>query len=229
MLNQLKQFINNRIKYDKDNKIEISKHFYKVKRKKQRKEIGVLIVADVHGAEGELARLLDEYKGLPYEFIVSLGDLSVENIKYLVKFAKTQNKPLYAIRGNHDTYKLEDIDDYIINIDEKVVKYKGLKFIGIEGSNYYNDYSTYKDDEALFNKDITEPIDVIFSHTKACTYADKDSYDARKGLVSINKIMANCGVRKHFYGHFHNSSKMNNIYNIPSKCIYMVEYQKIQY
>ena len=92
MLNQLKQFINNRIKYDKDNKIEISKHFYKVKRKKQRKEIGVLIVADVHGAEGELARLLDEYKGLPYEFIVSLGDLSVENIKYLVKFAKTQNK-----------------------------------------------------------------------------------------------------------------------------------------
>lgn len=229
MINWLKRLFNNSIKYNKDKRLQISNILLNTKHKKKNKTIGFLIVSDVHELHEKMIEELNKKKDLNFDFIVSLGDIQIDALKTLVKFAKNKNVPLFAIRGNHDTYQLEDIDDYIINIDEKIVDINDFKFIGVEGCLKYNDNITSKDDEKLFNKHINEDIDVIFSHNKAYAGYDEDVSESRQGLLGINKIMANGGVIRHFYGHFHNDSKMNNINNTPSQCIYMVKYIRMKY
>lgn len=229
MFNYIKRLFNNSIKYNKNKRLQISNILLNTKHRRKNKSIEFLIVSDVHEMHEKMIDELNKKRDLDFDFIVSLGDIQIDGLKTLVKFAKEKNVPLFAIRGNHDMYNLEDIDDYIINIDEKIVDINDFKFIGIEGCLKYNDNMIYKDDEKLFNKKFNEDIDVIFSHTKAYAGYDEEAMLGRQGLLSINKIMANGGVLKHFYGHFHNDSRMNNINNTPSQCIYMVKHIRIKY
>ena len=223
------RFLNNRLRYEVPNKIETAEKLRKINRIKQNKKISFIVVSDIDNKKEEMLKELKLLEHKDYSFIVSLGDIEIEALKELVSFSKEHKKLLYSIRGNHDTYKFEDIDDYIINIDEKIIDFKGFKFMGVEGTEYYNDYSTWKNDEDLFYKNFKEEIDVLFSHTKASSKSDKDKENGNRGLLGINKILANCGVFTHIYGHFHDNGKKNNIQGTKSFCSYEVQLVTVRY
>jgi Icc-related predicted phosphoesterase len=69
------------------------------------------------------------------ELIVSCGDLNPGYLDFLVS---TFNVPCFYVRGNHDTTYDQAPLGGCVNLHERVVPYKGVKFFGLEGSRWYN-------------------------------------------------------------------------------------------
>ncbi len=69
------------------------------------------------------------------DLILSCGDLPPEYLYFLVTML---NVPVYYVRGNHDVrldgYRPEGCFD----LDAKLVRFKGLRIMGLEGSHWYN-------------------------------------------------------------------------------------------
>ena len=69
------------------------------------------------------------------ELILSCGDVSPE---YLLHLQRMFDVPLFYVRGNHDIrYQSKPLGP-CVNIHGRLVKYKNLKFLGLEGSRWYN-------------------------------------------------------------------------------------------
>jgi len=68
------------------------------------------------------------------ELILSTGDLESYYLSFLVTMF---NKPLYYVRGNHDTSYSENPPEGCRNIDGQLITYKGLRIMGLEGSMWY--------------------------------------------------------------------------------------------
>jgi Icc-related predicted phosphoesterase len=69
------------------------------------------------------------------ELIVSCGDLKPGYLDYLVSVFDV---PCFYVRGNHDTSYSEQNTGAFVNLDGRVEKCKGVKFFGLEGSQWYN-------------------------------------------------------------------------------------------
>lgn len=227
MINKFKRLYNNSIRYNNDKSL-IARKLKPLSCKPLEGSLRVLIIADIHGAFVEFKSDLEAFRARRIDFVVSLGDLTIDSMKVLISFCQEEGLPLYAIRGNHDMYDMSIFGDNLIDIDERIIEFRGFTFMGIEGSNYYNDYSIYKNDRELFEKEFNGHIDILFSHTKPYTITDKSLWDVRQGLIGINKILCNNQVRYHYYGHFHNKDMRDFIHGKPSKCIYGVELIKIK-
>lgn len=219
MVNKIIKWHNNRQPFDKGEEY-LLKAFIPVRRNLKSKTVSVLIFADLHGSMQTANQILDEINDKHFDFAVSLGDMSIDVLNIINNFLINKGKKLYAIRGNHDTYSLSDISENIIDFNRRVVDINGVKIYGVEGARYYNDYSTFVNDEEIFNEKIPEDIDLLFSHTKAYTETDKDMWPIRKGLIGLNKIICNTLVKHHFYGHFHNEVFQDVVHGIESKCVY---------
>ncbi|MEN2998004.1 MAG: metallophosphoesterase [Brevinematia bacterium] len=97
----------------------------------------------------------DESRNINPDLIVSCGDLPRDYLEFLMsKF----NVPLFFVQGNHDNYFPEvslcglhrskfdftSQHDYTkcfagVNIDGKLVTFRGVTFVGFEGCNRYSD------------------------------------------------------------------------------------------
>lgn len=69
------------------------------------------------------------------EVVVSCGDLPPVYLEYIVSIL---NVPLLFVRGNHDT-QYENNPPGGIDLHQNVFDYKGVTFVGLEGSIKYND------------------------------------------------------------------------------------------
>ncbi|MFC1856607.1 metallophosphoesterase [Thermodesulfobacteriota bacterium] len=69
------------------------------------------------------------------DLILSCGDLPPEYLTFLMtKF----NVPLYYVRGNHDIRYALKPPEGCTDLHAKLVRVKGLTFLGLEGSHWYN-------------------------------------------------------------------------------------------
>ena len=83
----------------------------------------------------ELSDLFDRQSFGKIDLLLACGDLQPE---YLVDLVSKFEVPLYYVKGNHDL-RYGDIPLYgCLNIDNKINTFKGLNFLGLEGSNWYN-------------------------------------------------------------------------------------------
>ena len=69
------------------------------------------------------------------DLLVGCGDLPPE---YLTHLAHAFDIPLFYVKGNHDIRYAASPPRGCRNIHERVVVFKGLKFLGLEGSMWYN-------------------------------------------------------------------------------------------
>jgi Icc-related predicted phosphoesterase len=69
------------------------------------------------------------------DLILSCGDLPAEYLSFLVTVF---NVPLFYVRGNHDIGYESNLPNGCIDLHAKVVDYRGVRLLGLEGSNWYN-------------------------------------------------------------------------------------------
>jgi uncharacterized protein len=97
--------------------------------------VRVLAVADVED------RALYEHfnparwSGAGIELILSCGDLRPSYLDFLVS---SFNVPCFYVRGNHDTTYKDSPPAGCVDLDERLERYRGLRFLGLEGSRWYN-------------------------------------------------------------------------------------------
>jgi len=87
----------------------------------------------------------DEELSLPYQFftpeefpgidlILSSGDIEPEHLSFLAEKFK---KPLFYVKGNHDTAYTFRSPEGCRNIDAQIVVFRGIRILGLEGSIWY--------------------------------------------------------------------------------------------
>ena len=69
------------------------------------------------------------------DLILSCGDLPPEYLSYLLNLF---NAPVYYVCGNHDIRYDSKPPDGCIDLNARLIKYKGIKMLGLEGSRWYS-------------------------------------------------------------------------------------------
>lgn len=139
------------------------------------------------------------------DFILSAGDLSYEYLDYIVSVT---DKDLIYINGNHIYSRKHDVS-FCKEIDAKVIRYKGLKIMGLDGSRIYSyaehQYSEY--DMALriiknIPKLLFGKLDIVLTHSPPFGIHDKDDI-VHTGFKSFLKIIKYFKPKLWIHGHIH--------------------------
>ena len=79
------------------------------------------------------------------DLIISCGDLKREYLEFLVTMA---NRPVFYVPGNHDEAYVKTPPEGCENLDDRVVTYRGVRFLGLGGCKRYNQETyQYTEDE----------------------------------------------------------------------------------
>ncbi len=68
------------------------------------------------------------------DLIISCGDLKSDYLKFVVTMI---NKPLFYVHGNHDTEYARNPPEGCESIEDRIVVFGGLRFLGLGGSMRY--------------------------------------------------------------------------------------------
>ena len=69
------------------------------------------------------------------DLVVACGDLPPEYLEYLTHIF---NVPLFFVKGNHDIRFEKNAPQGCTNLNRRILVYKGVRFLGLEGSMWYN-------------------------------------------------------------------------------------------
>lgn len=69
------------------------------------------------------------------DLILSCGDVPPEYLSFLTRVFGV---PLYDVLGNHDIRHDSKPPNGCTNLNEKLVSFKGMNILGLEGSRWYN-------------------------------------------------------------------------------------------
>lgn len=150
-----------------------------------------------------------------YDLILSTGDLSSKYLTFLVTMAPA---PLLYVHGNHDNsyhkYQPEGCDC----IEDRLVIYKGLRILGLGGSQLYNG-KPYQYTEQQMRRRIRRlkrkiqkagGIDIILTHAPAAGYGDASDF-AHQGFECFTELIDQYHPKYFIHSHVH----LNYGYNIP--------------
>ncbi len=101
----------------------------------QRHTVRALVVADVEDRALYEHFNAERWAKAGIELILSCGDLKPAYLDFLVS---SFNVPCFYVRGNHDTTYATAPLGGCTNLDERLVRYRGQRFLGLEGSRWYN-------------------------------------------------------------------------------------------
>jgi len=106
----------------------------------------ILIVADIHGHYEEAFNKLNKIDTSKFDIMVCPGDFTdmfnqppgfsqMDVADILLQKLMALNLPIYCVPGNHDPYEIiELLDEYGVNLHNKVRGFKGMKFLGFGGA-----------------------------------------------------------------------------------------------
>lgn len=165
----------------------------------------ILLVADE-----ESPYLWDYYqperlKGI--DMIISCGDLDRHYLEFLVTMS---NVPLLYVPGNHDKTYIQRPPEGCDCIDDKLVKCKGLRILGLGGCIRYN-YGAYQYTDKEMNKRIRKlrtkilmagGVDIIVTHAPPRGYGDQDDF-AHRGFEGFLPLLDRTHPQFLFHGHVH--------------------------
>ena len=161
-------------------------------------------------ADTELPYLYEYYnpqrtKGV--DVIIACGDLKA---KYLEFLTTVVNKPLFYVRGNHDTDFKEKPPEGCTCIDGRMYEFNGLRLLGLGGSMRYNT-SPFMYTETQMERRIRrlrmkmriyEGFDVFVAHSPAAGYGDLEDLPHR-GFECFNKLLETYKPAYMLHGHVH--------------------------
>jgi len=93
----------------------------------------ILAVSDF--IDKSLTRMIEKKTLEPVDLIISCGDMPPEYLSFL---RNRIDRPLLYVKGNHDIRYTESNPVGCENIHEKIVRFKSLNILGLEGSIWYN-------------------------------------------------------------------------------------------
>jgi len=174
------------------------------------------------------------------DFIISCGDLPSYYLEFI---ATTLNKPLFYVMGNHNKttiYSEKGIESNLpegcINLDQKIIKYKGIILMGLEGSIKYGEGNyQYTDTQMCWKINKLKPrlivnkifnkryLDILVTHAPPYKIHDKEDL-CHRGFKCFTKFIKDFRPKYLIHGHIHiygteknwltvvNSTKVINAY-----------------
>jgi Icc-related predicted phosphoesterase len=159
------------------------------------------------------------------DLILSCGDLPPE---YLTFLATALNAPLFYIKGNHDIRYDTKPPEGCNNIHRKLVQFNGLKFLGLEGSRWYNG-GPYQHTEQQMQKIIRGlkaslwwkgGVDIIISHAPLRHVHDAEDR-CHRGFKCFHQLISRYAPEYFIHGHIH------AVFNKPSERITIINHTKV--
>lgn len=180
-------------------------------------KLNVLVVSD-HESE-YIWDYFDAKAFTGVDVIVSCGDLKSEYLSFLVTMISA---PLLFVRGNHDARYKENPPEGCIDLEEKPVTIKGVRFVGFGGcksdSPAENHYSEREMSRRVLRASLAlrKGFDVLVTHAPAAGLGDGDDH-FHEGFETFRTLIDRYKPRYHLHGHQHLT------YSIGSKRI--LEYE----
>lgn len=164
----------------------------------------ILAISDV-----EEAVLYEETKQLklgPVDMVLSCGDLKESYLSYI---STVFHAPLFYVRGNHDK-AIDPQQPLGENLHNRLIRYRGLKLMGFEGSPHYKrDAVQYKDNEItwLAMKGLAKTFllgkpDMIVTHAPPLGVHDQPDY-AHRGTAAYTELIQRLKPKYFLHGHTH--------------------------
>ncbi len=154
--------------------------------------------------------ITSDYRAFDYEWIQAEQDKEYFDI--VTRF-KAIGKKVVSIRGNHDTFDLEeDEETYLINN-----KYPELSnFIGIEYINFHM-YGTTRElsEEGIERKLLQLNINkqtILISHIPPYNCLNNNKSGPYKGSVALRNIIKEIQPKMLFFGHVHEGFGVKKLY-----------------
>jgi Icc-related predicted phosphoesterase len=163
------------------------------------------------------------------DLIISCGDLKAEYLSFLVTMIKA---PLFYVPGNHDYKYSVKPPEGCESIDGKLIKYKGIRILGLGGSHKYNGLEhQYSEKEMKSRINILKPrlwinngFDILVSH--APSYSISDNTDAcHKGFKCFDDLIDKYSPKYFFHGHVHLNYGIKKRINLRDKTKIVNAYQ----
>ena len=185
--------------------------------------MNILCVSD--RVEPFLYNKLDMSRFAGIDLIVSCGDLPPE---YLTFLTNTIRAPLFYVKGNHDIRYTSKPPDGCTDIHGKLVHHQGIRFLGLEGSRWYNggpNQYTERQMKKIIRGLKTKiwwkgGIDIMISHAPPRHVHDSEDR-CHRGFKSFHRLIDRYAPLYLIHGHIH------AIFNDPAERITVVKQTKV--
>ncbi len=145
------------------------------------------------------------------DLILSCGDLPADYLTYLVTIF---NVPLLYVHGNHDGAYHFNPPQGCTNLHGKIIVYKGLRIVGLEGCHWYNGGSfqytekqmawlVFKIKLAIWRR---KGVDMIISHAPPLYVHDAPDL-CHRGFKCFSGLIDKYSPDYFLHGHIHTSFK----------------------
>jgi Icc-related predicted phosphoesterase len=147
------------------------------------------------------------------DIMISCGDVKAEYLSFLVTMIKA---PLFYVPGNHNDKYRTLPPEGCIDIDGKIITYKGIRIMGLGGSRRYN-MGHYQYTEKQMGKRIfkmkpklwrSKGIDILVTHSPAFGIGDGDDL-CHTGFKAFYKVLDKYLPKYFVHGHQHLSYGYN--------------------
>ncbi|MCK9221577.1 MAG: metallophosphoesterase [Limnochordia bacterium] len=183
------------------------------------KPLKILAVSDYPHAY--LYDHFDREKWTDIDLVISCGDLDSRYLSFLVTMI---NAPLFYVRGNHDAHYDERPPEGCDDISDKLVVYKGLRILGLEGSRYYNGEGVQRTERQMrwqvfkLRRQLRkhQGVDIIVTHAPpAGVHEGKDH--VHRGFTIFRDLITRYSPRYFLHGHtrivFLNRDRLTEVNN----------------
>jgi uncharacterized protein len=165
----------------------------------------ILAISDI--VVPELSDRIDARRFRDVELILSCGDLPPE---YLSAIREKLDVPLFYVRGNHDIRYRSSPPVGCLNIHQRRISFKGLRFMGLEGSRWYNggpiQYREYQMRRMIWRMMpglwLGGGVDIVVTHAPPRHINDAEDR-CHRGFKSFLKLIARFKPRYFVHGHIH--------------------------
>lgn len=176
------------------------------------KKIRILTISDF--IDKSLTQMVEDKTLEPVDLIISCGDMAPEYLSFL---RDRLDRPLLFVKGNHDIrYNLSNPVG-CENIHAKIVRFKNLNILGLEGSLWYNGgVNQYTDNEmqkiisgmwlGLWRKG---GVNIVVTHAPPRHIHDAEDR-CHMGFESFVKLIHKRKPKVFIHGHIHKDFKTNN-------------------
>lgn len=165
----------------------------------------ILTVSDKVVAE--LGADFDRRRFGAIDLVLACGDLPPE---YLSRLASRFDVPLYYVCGNHDIRMVDTTPPGCTNLNAKLVRFRGLTLLGLEGSRWYNGgLFQYTDREMRWKVLALTPkiwrhrgVDIVITHAPPRHIHDAEDR-CHRGFKSFRRLIDRYRPRYFIHGHIH--------------------------
>lgn len=147
------------------------------------------------------------------QMILACGDLPEEYLSFLISML---NVPLYYVRGNHDIRPDGYRPGGCIDLNEKLVIYRGIRMMGFQGSHWYNGKPCQYTERQMRRKTKRmrlklwwhKGVDIIITHSPPRHIHDKNDL-CHRGFKCFRKLIDRYAPSYFIHGHMHFNYTMN--------------------